>query len=243
MDAYDVIIIGTGAGGGTLARHLALGQADPPARARRLASARAVELARAGRVRRQQVRLARHVVRRERQGVPAAGALLRRRRDEALRRGALPAAAAGLRRAAPPRRHLAGVADRLRRARAVLHAGRAPLRGARRPRRGPDRGTGERAISVPGGVARAADPAAPRRSRGRRLPPVPRPVRDPAERGEHAVQRLRPLPELRRLPVRGARQVGRRGARRAAGARALRTSRCSPTPRRSSSRRTRPAPP
>ena len=40
------------------------------------------------------------------------------------------------------------------------------------------------------------------------------------ERGEHAVQRLRALHELRRLPVRGARQVGRRGARRAAGARA-----------------------
>ena len=34
------------------------------------------------------------------------------------------------------------------------------------------------------------------------------------------LQRLRPLPELRRLPVRRARQVGRRGARRAAGARA-----------------------
>ena len=42
MDAYDVIIIGTGAGGGTLARHLApSGQADPAARARRLAAARA----------------------------------------------------------------------------------------------------------------------------------------------------------------------------------------------------------
>ena len=38
------------------------------------------------------------------------------------------------------------------------------------------------------------------------------------------VQRLRALRELRRLPVRGARQVRRRGARRAAGARARRTS-------------------
>ena len=66
---------------------------------------------------------------------------------EALRRGALPAAPAGLRRAPPPRRHLAGLADHLRRARAVLHEGRAALRGARRPRRGPDRGTGERAVS------------------------------------------------------------------------------------------------
>ena len=35
MDAYDVIIIGTGAGGGTLAHHLApVGQEDPSSRAR-----------------------------------------------------------------------------------------------------------------------------------------------------------------------------------------------------------------
>ena len=52
------------------------------------------------------------------------------------------------------------------------------------------------------------------------LPPVPRPVRRHAERGEPAVQRLRPLRELRRLPVPGARQVGRRRDRRPAGARA-----------------------
>ena len=51
----------------------------------------------------------------------------------------------GLRRAAPPRRHLARLADLLRRARAVLHAGRAAVRGARRPRRGPDRAAVERA--------------------------------------------------------------------------------------------------
>ena len=41
-------------------------------------------------------------------------------------------------------------------------------------RRGPDRAAGERAVPVPGRVARAADPAALRRPRGRRLPPVPR---------------------------------------------------------------------
>ena len=57
------------------------------------------------------------------------------------------------------------------------------------PRRGPDRAAGERAVSVPGGLARAADPAARRRPRGRRLPPVPRAVRDPARRGEPALQR------------------------------------------------------
>ena len=47
--------------------------------------------------------------------------------------------AGGLRRAAPPRRHLTRVADRLRRDGAVLHGGRAALPGARRTRRGPDR--------------------------------------------------------------------------------------------------------
>ena len=44
--------------------------------------------------------------------------------------------------------------------------------------------------------------------------------------------------ELRRLPLRRARQVGRRGARRAAGARAFERRRCSRTRRSSSSRRT-----
>ena len=72
----------------------AVGQAHPAARARRLAAARAAELAGAGRVRRQPLRLARHVVRRRREAVPAPDPLLRRRRDEALRRGALPAARA-----------------------------------------------------------------------------------------------------------------------------------------------------
>ncbi len=45
-DAYDVIVIGSGAGGGTLVHRLAaVRQADPPARARRLAPSRAAELA------------------------------------------------------------------------------------------------------------------------------------------------------------------------------------------------------
>ena len=105
MDAYDVIIIGTGAGGGTLARHLApVRQADPADRARRLAAARDEELARAGGLRRQPLRITGHVVRPGREAVPAADPLLRRRRDEILRRGALPAARGGLRRAQPPRR-------------------------------------------------------------------------------------------------------------------------------------------
>jgi hypothetical protein len=45
---------------------------------------------------------------------PPGGQLLRRREHEVLRGGAVPAAAGGLRRAAAPRRDLAGLADRLR---------------------------------------------------------------------------------------------------------------------------------
>ena len=50
--------------------------------------------------------------------------------------------------------------------------------------------------------------------------PFHAPVRRDAERGRHGLQQLRPLPDLRRLPVPGSRQVGRRGAGGAAGARA-----------------------
>ena len=117
-----------------------VGQAHPAARARRLAAARA---RRTGRP--HDVFVDNRYVSPDTwydgdgKAVPAAGALLRRRRDEALRRRAVPPARGGLRRAAPPRRRLARVADRLRRAGAVLHARRAALRGARRARRGPDR--------------------------------------------------------------------------------------------------------
>ncbi len=117
----------------------AVRQARAAAGARRLAAARAAELAGARRLRRQPLRVGGHLVRRARQGVPAAGPLLRGRRHEAVRRRAVPSARGGLRRAAPLRRHLARVADRLRGDGALLHARRAALRGARRARRGPDR--------------------------------------------------------------------------------------------------------
>ena len=95
-----------------------------------------------------QLHLRGDVVRRRRQGLPAAGALLRRRRDEVLRRRALPAPTARLRRDQARRRHLARVAARLRRLRAVLHEGRVALPGARQPRRGPDRRPLEQAVPV-----------------------------------------------------------------------------------------------
>ena len=123
MDAYDVIIMGTGAGGGTLARHLA------PSGKRILLLERGDWLPREPQNwRGQDVFVDNRYVSPdtwyddERQAVPTPGPLLRRRRDQALRRGALPAAGRGLRRAAAPRRGVARVADHLRRARAVLHA-------------------------------------------------------------------------------------------------------------------------
>ena len=195
-------------------------QAHPAARARRLAAARAGELGRARGVRGQPLRLGGHLVRRERQAVPAAGPLLRGRRDQALRRRALPPARRGLRRAPAPRRHLPRLADRLRRDGAVLHARRAALPGPRGARRGPDRAAGERAVPVPGRQPRAAHPAAVRRPRGGRAPSVPRALRRHARRGEHAVRPLRALRHLRRLPVPRAREVRRRGAGRPPGARA-----------------------
>ena len=89
MSSYDVIVIGSGAGGGTLVQRLA------PSGKRILLlergdwlRARAAELVRGGCVHRQPLHLGRHLVRRgDGEGVPAAGALLRRRRHQALRRG------------------------------------------------------------------------------------------------------------------------------------------------------------
>jgi hypothetical protein len=112
------------------------------------------------------------------------------------------------------------VADRVRRARAVLHEGRTVLRGARRARRRSDRAARERALPAPGCLARAADPAALGPARRRRLPPLPRALRDLARRAEHALQHLRALRELRRLPLPATCQGRRRGAGCAAGARA-----------------------
>ena len=54
----------------------------------------------------------------------------------------------------------------------------------------------ERSVPVPGGLARAPDPAARGRPRRRWASSVPRPLRRDAERGEHAVQQLRALRHL-----------------------------------------------
>ena len=122
-DHYDVAIIGTGAGGGTLGHRLAtsgkrvlwlergpflpreLDNWDTKAvfvRAKYLAQEQWFD--------------------RRRRRVPTGGQLLRRREHQVLRGRVVPAAPRGLRRDHPPRRHLTGVAHRLRRPRALLHA-------------------------------------------------------------------------------------------------------------------------
>ena len=211
---YDVIIVGSGAGGGTLAHRLApSGKRDPDPGARRLAASRDRELGREGDLRRQPLRLRRHLVRRTGQAVPAADPLLRRRRHEVLRGCLVPPSRERLRGAQAPRRHLAGVAGRLRRVRALLHPGRAAVPSARSPRRGPVGAAGKCAVPAPAGVPRAAHPGALRRPRGRRAAPLPRAVRCHARRGEPGLQRLHPMRDVRRLRVPGPRQVRRRGDR------------------------------
>ena len=240
-DHYDVIIVGSGAGGGTLAHRLA------PSGKRVLILERGDwlpreigELGRRGGLRRQPLRLDRPLVRRARQAVPAPGALLRRRRDEVLRRRAVPAAGARLRRAQAPRRDLTGLADRLQRARALLHAGRGALPGARRPGRGPDRAAGVGAVPLSPGLARAPHPAALRRPDPGRAPSVPLALRHHARRGRARLQPVHPVRDLRRLRVPGARQVRRRGGRRTTGDASTTTSTWSATPSYAGSRPTSP---
>ena len=98
--------------------------------------------------------------------------------------------------------------------------GREALPRPRRCRRGPERAVAVRPVPVSGRLARAADPAARRRLRAHRPSSVP-----PA--GRHRSQRVRPrgravraLQPVRRVPVPDRRQGGRARALRAARAQA-----------------------
>ena len=77
---------------------------------------------------------------------------------------------------------------------------------------------GQRPVPVPGRLARAADPAALGRSRPGRLPPVPRAMRRAPARGRHAQQPVHPVRDVRWLPVARPGQVRRRDLRRPPGA-------------------------
>ncbi len=88
-------------------------------------------------------------------------------------------------------------------------------------RRGPHRAAQQRSVSVPGRVARTPDPEVVGRPRRARATPVPCPVRRAPERERPAEQRVHALPELRRLPLHRPRQVRRRCPRGQARARAF----------------------
>ena len=149
-------------------------------------------------------------------GVPSVHALLRRRQHEVLGQRALSAAPRGLSGARARRRRLAGLADRLRHAGAVLRPRRAALSRARRARRRSDRAAA-RAVSVRAGSARAE---AWRRSssgcgaQGLHPSPLPLGLLRPAKR------RLRPLQHLQLVPVQAPREERSRRVLRAPGARA-----------------------
>ena len=99
--------------------------------------------------------------RRRRPRVPPVHALLRRRQHQVLGQRAVSAAPRGLPGGRARRRRLAGVADRLRHARALLRPRRAPVSRARRARRRSHR-TAARTVSV------RADSASPRHGGDRR---------------------------------------------------------------------------
>ncbi len=136
----------------------------------------------------------------------------------------------GLRRAASPRRRFAGLAHLVRRPGALLHAGRAALSRSRNARRGSDRAARQRSLSAPGGQPRAAHPAAGRRLRSPGHEAVPRSPRHPAEREGARPEPLHPLRDLRRLSLPGGRQGGRPHHLRRALPWSFRTSPCSRTP-------------
>ena len=200
MEHYDVIIIGSGAGGGTLAHRLApSGKRDPAARARRLAPPRAAELARRRRLRGRALLSPDTWL--DGNGKPFQpqvhyyvggatklyGAALYRLRAEdfgELRHydGISPAWPIPTRRWSPTTRRPSSST------RSTGRAARTPPN----PRRG--------ALSAPGRIARAAHRPAGRGSRRHRPPPLPRPLRGAARRVEHALQQVRPLPDCDGFP-------------------------------------------
>ena len=157
MGAYDVIIVGTGAGGGTLARHLApSGKRILLLERGRLAAVRAPELG-PRRVRRQPLRLAGTWY--DATASPSSRRpLLRRRRDELYG-----AALYRLRRRTSGARHHDGISpawpisyDELE----PYYTQAEQSTSSMAPWGGSDRATGERALPASGRVARAAHPAA-----------------------------------------------------------------------------------
>ena len=218
---YDVIIIGTGAGGGTLAHRLApsgkrillLERGDYVPREKDNWSTRAVNVE--GKYNTKEV-----VARRGRRAAPSPHQLLRRRQHQVLRRGAVPAAPGGLRGAQALRRDLARVADRLRGPGALLHARPSSsttctASGAKtRPTRPPAR----RTRTPPSATSRASSSSATTSSASGSGRSTCRSASCSTRRTPE--EPLHPLRHLRRHPVPRLREGRRPGALRRSGARA-----------------------
>ena len=117
---YDVIVIGSGPGGASLAHKLApTRQAHPVAGARRLSAAQPRQLGFADRLRRWRLSGQRNLVRRRRPEFPSGTALLCRRQFQGLWRGIVSAARARFRGDLPQGRHVARLAAEIRRFRAL----------------------------------------------------------------------------------------------------------------------------
>ena len=209
-DHYDVIIIGSGAGGGTLAHKLA------PSGKRILLLERGGYLPREpqnwdskevfgkGRYASGETWIDKNG-----ESFSSARPVLRRRQHEGLRRHPVPPSRGGLRRGGPLRRGLAGVAALIPGLRAVLRRGRARVPRPWSGRRGPHRAPAIRSVPAPAGLARAAHPAARRRLRAGGPPPLSSSDRHRPERVGPRGGALRALRPLRRLPVPHGRQVRR----------------------------------
>ena len=169
----------------------------------------------------------RALARRARRVVRAVHALRHRRQHEVLGQRAVPAAPRGLPGGRARRRGVAGLAHRLRDARALLRAGRAALPRARRGRRRPD-GAAARAVSA---CAPSRTPAAWRciveQLRAQGLHPVAA-AAGAAEPGRAG--RLHPVQHLQFVSVQAAGEKRRRGLRHARARWRIRTSRCGPAP-------------
>ena len=118
---------------------------------------------------------------------------------------AVPAPREGLRRAAPPRRRLARLADLLQRPGAVLHRGRETLSRPRPPRRRSHRPAGEPPYPYPPLVHEPRIQELVDKMEKAGYPPAPRAHGHSGRRGTPS-RPLHPLRHLRRLPVPGPRQ-------------------------------------
>ena len=199
----------------------ALGQADPAARARRLAPARAAELARGGRLRRQPLRLAGHLVRRRaarrssRRSTTSSAA----RRSSTARRSTACArrtsASCATTTASRPRGRSATTSSSPT-TRRPSSSTRCTARAARtRPSRPRARPTRSRRSRHEPRIQQLSDDLA-----AAGLHPFHAPCGVMLDEANMPYSRCVRCADVRRLPVPGARQVRRRGAGRAAGARA-----------------------